>query len=89
MDRQIVSLKKYDVVRITWTDPTSIDEWSSKEDVISYLPHHIVTYGILIGETASHYITAGNMDLVSEDVSCCMIIPRACLVKPIEVIASG
>lgn len=86
MDREVINLVSRKIVCITWVDPTSIDPWSSKEEVLAYLPHHIVTYGILIGETDSHYITASNLDLVSEDVSCCMIIPRACLVKPIEVI---
>jgi predicted alpha/beta-fold hydrolase len=86
MSQEVINLKRHEIVKITWCDITSIDEWSSKEEVLAYSPHHIVTYGILIGETDSHYITASNLDLVSEDVSCCMIIPRACLVKPIEVI---
>ena len=89
MDREVINLKRYDIVKVSWTDPTSIDEWSSKDEVLAYLPHQIVTYGILIGETPTHYITASNLDLVSEDVSCCMIIPKACLTKPIEVIHSG
>lgn len=88
MDREIITLNKIKIARIHWTDPTSIDEWSSKDDVLAYLPHRIVTYGILIGETDSHYITASNMDLESDDVSCCMIIPKAC-VTHFEVIYSG
>ena len=71
-------------VKLTWTDPTSIDEWSDRESVVDYPPHEIVTIGILIGETESCFITAANIDLVSSDVSCVMIVPKKCLSKPIE-----
>lgn len=81
MDWQTLS-----VVRIFWVDPTSIDEWGSLKDAVAYQPHTITTIGYLIGVTEQCYVTASNVDLDSEDVSCCMVIPKTALVKPIEVI---
>jgi hypothetical protein len=74
------------IVRLTWIDPTSIDAWTSKEEAIAYEPHKIITVGILVGETEGYYIVAANMDLVNDDVSCVMVIPRSALLKPLEVI---
>jgi hypothetical protein len=79
-------MEKLTIVKLTWRDPTSSDPWSTIEEVVTYQPHHIVTIGILIGETESCFITASNLDLESQDVSLCMIIPKVCLVKPLEVI---
>jgi len=72
------------LVKLTWTDPTSSDPWSTIDEVVKYEPHKIVTIGILIGETESCFITASNLDLESMDVSCCMIVPKANLAKPME-----
>jgi hypothetical protein len=81
MDRQA-----YKIVRLTWQDPTSIDAWDSIDDVLAYDAHTIVTVGQLIGETENYFITAQNVDVSGGEVSCTMIIPKKCLIKPIEVI---
>lgn len=76
------------IVKLVWIDPTSIDEWTSREDALTYIPHKIITCGILIGETECYYVVSANMDTVNGDVSCVMIVPRAALVKPLEVISN-
>lgn len=82
-----MSGKTFRVVKLTWIDPTSIDEWGSREDAIAYVPHKIITCGILIGETETCWIVSANMDLVNDDVSCVMIVPKAALIEPLEVIS--
>lgn len=81
--------KTFKVVKLVWLDATSIDAWSEVDEAVEYDPHVIVTCGFLLGETDSSYIVSANLDLKSDDVSCCMIVPKASLIKPAKVIYRG
>lgn len=78
----------FQVVKLVWIDPTSIDEWGSRQSAIAYSPHTIITCGILIDETETCFIVSANLDVASDDVSCVMVIPKATMVKPLEVISN-
>ena len=66
---------KFPIVYIRWVDPWSIDEWISIEDVEDDAPL-ICTVGFLIKSTMKSHVVALNFNPDSDEISCCMIIPR-------------
>lgn len=81
MDRQT-----YAIARAVWIDAVSIDEWTDVESLKSEPDHVIVSVGHLLKETDFSYTLGLNHDSVEGMASCCMVIPKAFLLAPIEII---
>lgn len=68
------------VVRVTWKDATSVDEWTSAEE-ISPECHTIETVGILVAESEEILTVALNHDVSGNSYSCYINIPKAWIVS--------
>jgi hypothetical protein len=73
--------KTFRLVKVTWIDATSSDPWTDLDGVLEYPPHEISSVGYLVSRTKEKIVLAANLDHVSNDVSCCMIIPKGCIKK--------
>lgn len=77
-------MKKSDemVVYVTWVDPFSVDEWSSRDD-LPMKPCYIRSVGFLVNENKSCIAIAPNVgdERIDKEVSCTTIIPKKCIVS--------
>lgn len=75
---KVIDLKKYreyPVVKVTWYDAESHDEWEDIEDTNRKI-RPIETVGFLIDETDDEIVLAQNYDPSNQKVSMVMVIPN-------------
>lgn len=69
-------------IMVVWQDPSSRDEWDSKE-IHDGECNYIVSAGIVLSETEEKYVIALNCDISADQWSQSLIIPKG-LIKSIK-----
>lgn len=63
-------------VFVIWEDAFSIDEWTTREELLHGSSALVHTCGFLIEDNEHQVIVTLNHDISNDNVSCVMVIPK-------------
>ena len=73
--------KKYPLVRVTWNDAASTQDWYDPAAFDKPDFYVVETFGLLIKADSKHVVVALNRAQVNGKVSCIIEIPKGMVIK--------
>ncbi len=71
----------YKPVKVCWVDPHSVDEWIDIDSDEIKKVLECKSTGYLVHESDESITLALNIGLSNDQVSCCLVLPRVCIIS--------